>query len=85
MALALTEANIEALPKVQFGHPDAPEDRKGEAARDVRRYARLPSVVCFGVSMAVGRTIGSYESYEEVTVPLECLHVSLSTGLSSIQ
>ena len=47
MALALTEANIEALPKVQFGHPDAPEDRKGEAARDVRRYARLPSVVCF--------------------------------------
>ena len=50
MALALTEANIEALPKVQFGHPDAPEDRilKGrEEGGKVVRYANISDAQLF--------------------------------------
>ena len=48
MALALTEANIEALPKVQFGHPDAPEDRmKGREGGKVVRYANISDAQLF--------------------------------------
>ena len=61
----------------------------GPEGRSCKRCTKI-CTTSFGclfwcVSMAVGRTVGSYESYEEVTVPLECLQVSLSTGLSSIQ
>eukprot|EP00435_Cladocopium_sp_Y103_P063120 s1341_g24.t1 len=59
MALALSEANIEALPKVRFGHPDAPEESSCsiclEQYQDGNLLTELPNCGHFFHVECIGR------------------------------